>query len=325
MPSLSLVKINTVSKRPQAYPSKRQRGLWRLVSPAEPMVEPSSPLDAQPIWYQSSDGFVGSVFHIAPVYFGNKSPVVILLGPLLHPRTVLSRTQPWIQSLLEEGHPVYAISHRSHHHQTSDLQDTHDTSFNTIVVEDIINALESINSHSGSSRLHLIGQDLGSLLALHLMGCIDSNRFESIHLFNLPYRFPKSFKTMFLSYIHQNTSVRQVWDKHLHTGLLPEIAQKLSLIERSALLFSDSWLAKDWIRTLRQHPCIESMSFSPNILLLKALPSTLSCPVHMYTSSTSDSLVHSPLAEMKNWTVHSHSLPPSIFPLLTFNNTLSIP
>ena len=295
------------------------------MDPSEPMVEPPPPLDAQPIWYQSDDGFLGSVFHIAPVYFANKSPVVVLLGPLLHPQVALHKTQPWLHALLEEGHPVYAISHRSHNTQIANRLSTQSNSFNTMVIEDIISALDAVNDHAGTSKLQLIGQDLGTLLALHLMGCIDSSRFESIHLFNVPYRLPKSIRALFLSYMHQNSSIRQVWSKHLHTGLLPELAQRLSLTERSALLFSNSWLAKDWVQTLRHHPTIESVSFSPNILLLKALPSTLGCPVHVYASSESDILLHSSLCEMNSWTVHYHSLPPSVFPLLSLTEPLSLP
>ena len=324
MSSLSLSNINTSKKRYKSYPPMRQRGLWRLVEPSEPMVEPISPLDAEPIWYQSDDGYIGSVFHIRPAYFANKSPVVILLGPLLHPQIVLSKTQPWIQTFLEEGHPVYAISHRSHNNGKSKTLSTQCASFHTMVVEDILSALDAIHDHSGTSTLHLVGQDLGALQALHLMGCIDSSRFESIHLLNLPYRLPSSIKALFLSYMHQNTSVRQVWAKHLQTGLLPDIAQQLSLTERSALLLSDSWLAKDWIRTLRHHRTIESIAFTDNICVLKALPATLPCPVHLYTSSTSEVLLHSPLFEMQSWNVQFHSLSTAIFPLLSLNEPLSM-
>ena len=281
MPSLPLSHISTQTKHHKPYPPKRQRGLWRLIEPNEPMVSPIPHLEAQPIWYQSSDGFVGTVFYVTPTYFADKAPVVIMLGPLLHPKVVLSKTQPWIQALLDEGYPIYAISHRSHNNGQDTSLPAHDTSFETIVSEDIIASLDAINDHAGTAKLHLIGQDLGALMALHLMGCIDSGRFESIHLFNLPYRLPNSLRSLFLSYMHQNTSLRQVWAKHLHTGLIPDIVQELSLTERSALLWSDSWLAKDWVRTLRHHQTIESLSFTSNILLLKALPLILPCPVHL--------------------------------------------
>ena len=188
--------------------------------------------------------------------------------------------------------------------------------------EDILSALDMINRHSGTPNMHLVAQGLGTLLSLQLMSLIDEHRFESIHLFNIPSRFPKSLRTFILSYMHQNTSMQQIWSKHLHTHTLPDLARQLSLTERSALLLSNSWLAKDWLYTLRQHHSIESLSLLSNIQLLSSLPTTLSGPIHVYTSLDDNTVLHTPSSEMSRWNMQFHALQPSFFPLITFTETL---
>ena len=322
MHSLSL--SSTQNKPTRPYPSKIIRGLWRLVESSEPMVESNRELNSQPLWYESQDKFMGCVHYVAPTYFSNKTPVVVLLGPLLHPQNSLHKSQPWLFTLLEQGHPVYAISHRSHKSQSESSLLKSDCSFAAMVTEDILSAIEIINRHSGSPNFHLIAQGLGTLLGLQLMSLINVHRFESIHLFNVPSRFPNRLRTLLFSYMHQNTSIQQVWSKHLHTNTLPSLARQLSLAERSALLLSNSWLAKDWLHTIRQQGSIGSLSLLPNIQLLSSLPSQLACPVHLYKSSNSPNVLETPSHEMSLWNIHFHSLQPSIFPLITFSETLSL-
>ena len=134
MHSLSISPSNSHHRQPRPYPSKRLRGLWRLIESSEPMVEPYRDLDAHTLWYEASDRFLGCVHYVSPVYFADKTPVVVILGPLLHPQNALHKSQPWLHTLLEQGHPVYAISHRSHKTQSSRSLRKHDVSFAAMVV-----------------------------------------------------------------------------------------------------------------------------------------------------------------------------------------------
>ena len=107
-------RIEVKADRETPFPSRLIRGLWRLHKPDEAIVNPYVQQNGSSLWYQASDGFIGSVLFFRPGYFSNKDPIVVILGPLLHPCVTLFDSIPWIQQLLQQGHPIYAISHRSH-------------------------------------------------------------------------------------------------------------------------------------------------------------------------------------------------------------------
>lgn len=322
MRTFTPVKQNPIVSKEKAYPSRRLRGLWRLNNPIEPMVTEKygSTSGAAPLWYQSPDGVVGSVYYFAPDFFSDKAPLVVLLGPLLHPAVALKRTLPWIQAALADGQPVYAVSHRSHHAPSEEVTNKAACSFADIVEFDILSALDVINHHSGTHNVHLIGQDLGGILTLHLVTLIEQRRVQSVHLFNIPYAFPTSLKSTLLSFVHQDHTVRQVWSRHLHTGSLPSFVNDLSIKERSALLYSDTWLSKEWMKELRNNQTIETLQTAQNILLKQSFPNQLVFPIYIYSS-----LPEHRNSNIASWFQHPNitSLPKSVFPLLAETTFLS--
>ena len=322
MQTFTPVRQNPIASRANTYPSRRLRGLWRLNNPTEPLVAEKygSTSGATPLWYQSPDGFVGSVCYFAPDFFSDKTPIVVLLGPLLHPAVSLRKTLPWIQAALAEGQPVYGISHRSHRAPCEQLTEKIAYSFTDIVEFDILSALDVINHHSGMHNVHLVGQDLGCILTLHLLTLIEQRRVKSVHLFNTPHAFPTSFKSTLLSFVHQDHTLRQIWSRHLHTGSLPSVVNDLSIKERSALLYSDSWLSKDWMKELRNNQTIETLQIAQNILLKHSFPNQLVFPVHIYSSwSEQQDIKIAAWFQSPNIT----SLPTSVFPLLADTTFLS--
>jgi|GEM_PF-4481143 len=312
-------KSQTDSIRSTPFPSRLTRGLWRLHKPDEAMVSPYIEHNGSSLWYQSSDDFLGSVQFFRPTYFSNKNPIVIILGPLLHPGVTLFDSIPWIQQLLEQGHSLYAISHRSHRQHGTDSSSIKgmDCSFHAMATDDIHSALLMIDEHSGSRQHHLVGQDLGSILLMHVLSIFEPTRFASIHLFNLPFEFPSSLKSTLLSYVHQDTSIQQVWNRHLTTQTLPKFIDLFSIEERSALLYSDSWLAKDWLAVLRMANSLRNLSIVDGISFMRSLPEELYCPVHCYSSHQSAmSSIDSLREHVSSWNMSTHNLSSSIFPLL---------
>ena len=320
-------RIEVKADRETPFPSRLIRGLWRLHKPDEAIVNPYVQQNGSSLWYQASDGFIGSVLFFRPGYFSNKDPIVVILGPLLHPCVTLFDSIPWIQQLLQQGHPIYAISHRSHRQYGTDIYSIKnlDCSFHTMATDDIHSALLMIDQHSGSRQHHLVGQDLGSILSLHVLSIFEPTRFASIHLFNTPFEFPSSLKSTLLSYIHQDTSMQQVWNRHLTTKTLPKFSDSLSIEERSALLYSDSWLAKDWVSTVRMSDSLRNFSISNEISFLRSLPEKVSCPVHCYSSHESAlSSIDSLSSHVSLWNIFRHSLSSSVFPLLDSATQLHI-
>ena len=322
MLSLTPIRNSPVDGETKTYPSRRLRGLWRLNDPTEPMVTVQHGISsgARKLWYQSPDEYLGCVYYFAPDYFSNKTPVVVLLGPLLHPDVALKKTLPWIRAALADGQPVYAVAHRSHRKPTAQMSREMSCSFADIVEFDILSALDVINHHAGTQNIHIIGQDLGSILTLYLMSLIEQRRVKSLHLFNVPYTFPTSLTSTVLSFVHQDHTIRQVWSRHLHTQSLPVWANELSLTERSALLYSDSWLSKGWIKELRNNRTIETLHTHQNITLKQSFPKRLLCPVHIYSSWAEDRDVHA-----SSWFENPHivKLSKSVFPLLRENTYLT--
>lgn len=320
-------KSQSNTDRSTALPSRLTRGLWRLHKPDEAMVSGTIQQSGSSLWYQASDGFLGSIQFFRPAYFTNKHPIVVMLGPLLHPCVTLSDSLPWLQQLLDQGHSIYAVSHRSHRQYGTDSSSIKglDCSFHAMATDDIHSALLMIDEHSGSRQHHLVGQGLGAILLMHILSIFEPTRFASIHLLNLPFEFPSSFKSTLLSYVHQDTSVRQIWNRHLATQTLPKFVDLLSIEERSALLYSDSWLAKDWLTVIRMANSLSNLSIANGISFIRSLPEDLPCPVHCYSShkpalSSIDSLSE----HVSTWNMHKHVLPSSIFPLLNPTTQLHI-
>ncbi len=304
--------------KPPTFPSRLVRTLWRLQCPDEPMV--ATTVHSQPqstLWYRTTDGFTGAVQHFESHYFTRKQPVVVLLGPLLNPFQTLHAKLPWLRELNEKGHAVYAIAHRCHTLPTSSSTQQIDCSFSTMVTEDILSALQMIEQHSNSHSVHFVSQGFGTWMTLLLMALQDQRRIESVHLFNTPHHLPSSLISTVLSFVHQDTSMQQVWVKHLSAPKFPVLLKSLSLTERSALLNSNSWLSKDWLYTLRKNRTLKTLSLTPPIQLLHSLPIHLRYPLHSYqTTSSAISHIHGSA-------IH-HSLPKSFFPLLRTDVTLHI-
>ena len=134
---MQALKRQSVSQKSiRTYPSKIHRGLWLLnTDKTEPMVETVTPTKASKLFYQSVDGILGSIDYYQPNFYSNKAPVVVLLGPLLHPSICVEEKTPWVQQLLDMGHSVFCISHRGHHnsHQSVNEILSYDHSFESMV------------------------------------------------------------------------------------------------------------------------------------------------------------------------------------------------
>ena len=322
MHTLSLRPEYDVEKK-QSFPSRLLRTLWRLQCPDEPLLEtlPTGCRTQASLWYRSEDGFTGAIQHFESHYFARKAPIVVLLGPLLNPFTVLNRKLPWISELNAQGHSVYTIAHRCHTQDGLSQRPKApklDCSFASMVTEDVLSAIQMIEQHSGSNSVHLIGQGFGSWMTLLLMTLQDQRRIASVHLFNTPERLPSSLLSTILSFVHQETSMQQVWSRHLSAPKVPSLFKKLSLTERSALLHSNSWLSKDWLHSIRQNRTLKNLSLMEPIHLLNSLPRTLQYPLHTYKSESLASF--SPIHE----SAVQNSISKSFFPLLHTDIKLNI-
>ena len=110
------------------------------------MVDSVIPSNATKLYYKSVDGILGSVDFYQPEFYSEKAPVVVLLGPLLHPSICIDQNTTWLKGLLKQGHTVFCITHRGHIIAIkSDIIYEYDNSFESMVEYDVSCAIHGFS------------------------------------------------------------------------------------------------------------------------------------------------------------------------------------
>ena len=161
--------------------------LWNLHSPTEEFIAQQPISETQTLWYESADGLLSSILYFPKQSSVQKSPVIILTGPLFQPQCTCTKDTPSIQELRDNGHDVYVLSHRGHQQSQSKRQ--LDYSFDGIVREDISAAVRAIRTHSKYRSYHWIGQGLGGILCIIWIAQSGWSALESLSLINTPTQF----------------------------------------------------------------------------------------------------------------------------------------
>ena len=310
----SIRRLNSESFTYESYPSKLHRGLWLLNnSQNEPMVNGIKDSDAGKLFYQSVDGVLGSIDYYQPDFFTDKAPIIVLLGPLLHPSICINKDTKWLKALLSDGHSVYCISHRGHHnaHQSFDSISSYNHRFESMVELDIASAINEVQLHTNTSRFHLYTSGLGTLLGLIWITMSGSRNLESLNIIPWAEKIFSDKRFQILCSIPNINSFKRLWNLYLPTQLIPSF-DSLSLTERTALLHSDGWLHRDWTTSIGEWHKQKSIVLHNGILLKNALPDKLICPFYQYGSEAT------PLFNelIKKWSSSTQTHSTTYFPIV---------
>lgn len=194
--------------------------LWNLHSPNEEFIAQQPLPHSEKLWYESADGQFSSILYFPKQASIQKTPVIILTGPIFHPQITCTQNTPFLQDLRQKGHDIYVLSHRGHHQ--NNRKRTLDYSFDGIVREDIPAALRIIRIHSKHRRYHWIGQGLGGILCLIWIAQSGWPALQSLSLLNTPVQFQpvkssilsSALKPLANASIHQLLQLKLACAKH---------------------------------------------------------------------------------------------------------------
>ena len=261
----------------------------------ENFVTEITPSSFPHFWYESRDGYLGVVYHIHSPVTPRNTPVVLLLGPLVHPTIAIQSDNAVVNSLLQSGSDVFIISHRNH---TPSSYSHLDHSFDGIVREDIPCAIREIRKHSSSDKFHWIASDLGGILALLWIAQSGFSAIEKLSLINTPCLFhpnpsPHIFDILFgqkwriwknvFHHIPDQHTIQNFMQWELCTDILQlEFSQQ----ERSLLYHSNcpihTQLVEQWCLCIQKGIVCDA---SGGINILEALPKHENFPeIHVYSS-----------------------------------------
>ena len=283
------------------WKKKLHVGLWEITNnisssrTQENFITDISPSSFPYFWYESRDGYLGVVYHIHSNITPRKTPVILLVGPLVHPTIAIQTNNTMLTSLVDSGTDVFIISHRNH---TSSPYPNIDHSFDGIAREDIPCALREIRKHSSYDKFHWIASDLGGILALLWIAQSGFSAIEKLSLINTPCLFFPSLSPKISDVLLAQKW--RIWKNVLHHIPNPDTIQNLmqwelctdilqlefSQQERSILYHSNCpihpQLVEQWCMWVQKGIlCDESGSIN----IVDAIPKNGQIPtIHVYSS-----------------------------------------
>ena len=266
------------------YPSRIQKGLWLAFNGSEPMTNPPAVTKAKKIHYLDDCGGLRPILVMEPYFFTETPPVVVLLGPLLHPEMCELHTLPWVQHIRSIGKTVYFITHRGHNFKTNHSPTQYfSNDFEDIAFSDVSSALHAILEHGKHQSFELFGAGLGSILAVLWLIQNGTSSLSTLHLCPPTHTVLPKNRYKLACKLGTRISIQTLWNYHLGLGILDDWLSTFTLRERSYLLHSNSWIDMDWVSTLLNWSESKVPRLSQGGLLKNALPPLDDSSIHIYT------------------------------------------